>query len=74
MNQESFLMKLGNLHDRIYMCKDDQNMLITQMGQVFNRWKEYFCTILNTEKEGLSENTAKTSGYSAGHRYSGPVF
>jgi hypothetical protein len=38
------------------MCKDDQNMVITQMGQILNRWKEYFCTLLNTEKEGLSDN------------------
>jgi hypothetical protein len=38
------------------MCKDDQNMVITQVGQILNRWKEYFCTLLNTEKEGLSDN------------------
>jgi hypothetical protein len=38
------------------MCKDDQNMVITQMGQILNRWKEYFCTLLNIEEEGLSDN------------------
>jgi hypothetical protein len=26
------------------------------MGQILNRWKEYFCTLLNTQKEGLSDN------------------
>jgi hypothetical protein len=36
--------------------QDDQNMVITQMGQILNRWKGYFCTVLTTEKEGLSDN------------------
>jgi len=39
-----------------YMCKDDQNTILTQMGQILNRWKEYFCTLLNAETEGLPDN------------------
>jgi len=30
-----------------YMCKDENNIVITQMSQILNRWKDYFCTILN---------------------------
>jgi len=39
-----------------YMCKNVQNTILTQMGQILNRWKEYFCTLLNTETEGLPDN------------------
>jgi hypothetical protein len=55
MNQKNFLKKLNDLHGRIqgsHICAKT----ITQMGQILNRWKEYFCTFLNTEKEGLSDN------------------
>ena len=38
------------------MCKDDQNTILTQMGQILNRWNKYFCTLLNTETEGLPDN------------------
>jgi len=34
----------------------EQNSILTQMGQILNRWKEYFCTLLNTETEGLPDN------------------
>jgi hypothetical protein len=39
-----------------YMCKDDQNVVITQMSQILNRRKKYFYTLLNTKVEGLPDN------------------
>ena len=33
------------------MCKDENNIFITQMGQILNRWKDYFCTILNLDTD-----------------------
>jgi hypothetical protein len=36
------------------MCKDDKKVVLTQMGQILNRWKEYFSTLMNTEKENQS--------------------
>jgi len=29
------------------MCKDENNIVITQKNHILNRWKDYFCTILN---------------------------
>jgi hypothetical protein len=46
------------------MCKDDQNKVIIQMGQILNRWKEYFCTLLNTETGGLSDSQKIQHKYS----------
>jgi hypothetical protein len=31
------------------MCKDENNTVITQMDQILNKRKEYFCTILNSD-------------------------
>jgi hypothetical protein len=57
---KKFLMKLNNLHGRTqgsHICaKMIRKLVITQMGQILNRWKEYFCTLLNTEVEGLPDN------------------
>jgi hypothetical protein len=30
-----------------HICKDGNNTVITQTNKILNRWKEYFCTILN---------------------------
>jgi hypothetical protein len=38
------------------MCKDENNTVITQMDQILNRWKEYFCTILNSHTDELFSN------------------
>jgi hypothetical protein len=34
-----------------YMCKDVNNIVISQMNQILTRWKEYFCTILKSDTE-----------------------
>jgi hypothetical protein len=39
-----------------YMCKDENNTVITQMDKILNRWKEYFRTILNSDIDELSCN------------------
>ena len=39
-----------------YMCKDENNTVITHMDKILNRWKEYFCTILNLDTDELSSN------------------
>ena len=31
------------------MCKDENNIFITETNQILNRWKDYFCTILNLD-------------------------
>jgi hypothetical protein len=38
------------------MCKDEKNTVITQMDKILNRWKEYFCTILNLDTDESSSN------------------
>jgi len=32
-----------------YMCKDESNIVVTEMNQILNRWKDYFCTILKLD-------------------------
>jgi len=34
------------------MCADGSDIVITQMNQILNRWKDYFCTILNLVIDG----------------------
>jgi len=51
-------VRLKTAEHRIPMyciCKDD-NTVITQMDQILNRWKEYFCTILNSDIDELFSN------------------
>ena len=31
------------------MCKDESNIVVTEMNQILNRWKDYFCTILKLD-------------------------
>jgi len=38
------------------MCKDENNTVITQMDKILNRWKEYLCTILNSDIDEVSSN------------------
>ena len=38
------------------MCKDGNNTVITQMDIILNRWKEYFCAILNLDTDELPSN------------------
>ena len=39
------------------MCKDDNNIVITQVNQILNRWKDYFfCTILNLDIDDSFSN------------------
>ena len=48
----SEIKKLRQQNTRLpYMCKDENNIVITQMGQILNRWKDYFCTILNLDTD-----------------------
>ena len=58
MKLKSFLKEIKQLtwqNTRLPdMCKDDKKVVLTQMGQILNRWKEYFCTLMNTEKENQS--------------------
>jgi sorting nexin-29 len=45
-----------------YMCKDENNIVITQMNQILSRWKEYFCTILKSDMEdSLSYHRVQSS-------------
>jgi hypothetical protein len=39
-----------------HICKDRNNILITQTDKTLNRWKEYFSTILNSNLNELSSN------------------
>jgi len=34
-----------------FICKDENNTVITQMNQILNRWKDYFRTILNLDTD-----------------------
>jgi len=46
----SELKKLKRQNTRLpYMCKNGNNTVITQMNQILNRWKDYFCTVLNLD-------------------------
>ena len=60
MNQENILVRLKKLRQQNiglpYMCKDENNTVITQMDQIVNRRKEYFCTILNWDIDELFSN------------------
>ena len=38
------------------MCKDENNIVITQTNQILNRWKDYFCTILNLDIDDSISN------------------
>ena len=53
----SGLKKLKQQNTRLpYMCKDENNTVITQMNQILNRWKDYFCTILNLDIDDSFSN------------------
>jgi hypothetical protein len=39
-----------------YICKDENNTVITQMNQNLNRWKEYFSTILHLDIDDSFSN------------------
>jgi len=38
------------------MCKYENNIVISQMNQILNRWKNYFCAILNLDIEDSFSN------------------
>jgi hypothetical protein len=38
------------------MCKNENNIVITQTNQILNRWKDYFCTILNLDIDDSFSN------------------
>ena len=38
------------------MCKDENNIFITQMHEILNRWTDYFCTILNLDLDDSFSN------------------
>ena len=39
-----------------HICKDRNNIVITQTDKILNRWKEYFSAILNSDLDELSSN------------------
>ena len=48
----SEIKKLRQQNTRLpYMCKNENNIVITQMGQILNSWKDYFSTILNFDTD-----------------------
>ena len=53
----SELKKLKHHNTRLpYMCKDENYTVITQMTQILNTWKDYFCTILNLDIDDSFSN------------------
>jgi hypothetical protein len=38
------------------MCEDENNTVTTQMDQILNSWKEYFCTLLDSDTDVLISN------------------
>ena len=60
MNEESFFNKIKQLRQQNtgipHMCKNENNTVIIQMDKILNKWKEYFCTILNSDIDELSSN------------------
>jgi len=53
----SGLKKLKQQNTRLpYMCKDENNTVITQMNQILNTWKDYFCTILTLDIDDSFSN------------------
>jgi hypothetical protein len=38
------------------MCKYENIIFITQMNRILNKWKDYFCTILNLDIEDSFSN------------------
>jgi len=38
------------------MCEDKNNIVITEMNQILNRWKDYFRTILNLDTDNSFSN------------------
>jgi len=53
----SEIKKLKQRNTRLpYMCKDENNTVITQLNQILNRWKDYFSTILNLDTDDSLSN------------------
>ena len=56
----SEIKKLRQQNTRLpYMYKVENNIVITQMGQILNRWKDHFCTILNLDTDASLDKHRK---------------
>ena len=81
MNQGNSLAsskKLKKQNTRLpNMCKDENNIVITQINQILKRWKDYFCTVLNLDiDDSFSNNRIQptTSGHQTDVEISPPSY